>query len=62
MDVFADAGVRTFTVPKGNERSIGMSVTAIRGVIERRILANYRIDSAAVARSLAAPFRPKLVD
>ena len=39
-----------------------MSVAAIRGVIERRILANYRIDPAAVARVLAAPFRPKLVD
>ena len=37
-----------------------MSITAIRGLIERRILANYRIEPTAVARILPAPFRPKL--
>jgi hypothetical protein len=38
-----------------------MSLAAISGVIERRILANYRIDAEAVSRVLPAPFRPKLV-
>lgn len=37
-----------------------MQLPVIQGVIERRILANYRIDAAAVARVLPAPFRPKL--
>jgi Uncharacterized conserved protein (COG2071) len=37
-----------------------MNLPVIQGVIERRILANYRIDPVAVARVLPAPFRPKL--
>ena len=37
-----------------------MSLAAISGVIERRILANYRIDPQVVSRVLPAPFRPKL--
>src|SRR6185295_8688919 len=32
----------------------------IRGVIERRILVNYRVDPVVLARILPAPFRPKL--
>jgi hypothetical protein len=36
-------------------------VPVIRGVIDRRILVNYRVDPAALARLLPAPFRPKLV-
>ena len=35
-------------------------IPAIRGVIDRRILANYRVDPDAMARVLPAPFRPKL--
>ena len=35
-------------------------IPVIRGVIDRRILANYRIDPDAMARVLPAPFRPKL--
>lgn len=34
----------------------------MRGVIDRRILANYRIDPAVAAVHLPAPFKPKLVD
>ena len=38
-----------------------MSLAAVSGMIERRILANYRIDPEAVRRVLPAPFQPKLV-
>jgi hypothetical protein len=37
-----------------------MQLPAMRGVIERRILANYRLDPDVAARALPAPFRPKL--
>lgn len=36
-----------------------MRVPVVRGVIDRRILANYRVDPAVLARHLPAPFRPK---
>lgn len=36
-------------------------VPAIEGVIERRVLVNFRIDPRAMAAKLPAPFRPKLV-
>ncbi len=36
--------------------------SAVRGVIDRRILANYRLDPEAAARQLPASFRPKLVN
>lgn len=39
-----------------------MRIPIMRGVIERRILANYRIDAGVARRVLPAPFRPKLVD
>src|SRR5689334_11593045 len=38
-----------------------MYVPVIRGVIDRRILLNYRVDSKVLARLLPPPFRPKLV-
>lgn len=38
-----------------------MRIPVLRGIIERRILANYRIDPNALQRLLPAPFRPKLV-
>ncbi len=38
-----------------------MRLPAIAGVIDRRILVNYRIDPAILAAILPAPFRPKLV-
>jgi len=34
---------------------------AIRGVIDRRILVNYRVDPEVLAEILPAPFRPQLV-
>lgn len=39
-----------------------MKIPAIRGVIDRRILVNYRVDPAALTKVLTGPFRPKLVD
>lgn len=38
-----------------------MKVPVVRGTIERRLLVNYRLDPAALAGILPAPFRPKLV-
>jgi len=37
-----------------------MWLPVMRGVIERRILANYHVDPVYLARILPAPFRPKL--
>jgi Uncharacterized conserved protein (COG2071) len=37
------------------------SVPAMVGVIERRLLINYRVDAGAVGRILPPPFRPQLV-
>lgn len=38
-----------------------MRIPAIRGLIDRRILVNYRVDPAVLARILPPPFRPQLV-
>ncbi len=38
-----------------------LHVPTIHGVIDRRILVNYQVDPAVLARMLPAPFRPKLV-
>jgi hypothetical protein len=38
-----------------------MRIPVIRAVFDRRILVNYRVDPAVLARLLPAPFRPKLV-
>lgn len=35
---------------------------AIRGIIDRRILANFRIDPTVLAAALPAPFRPQTVE
>ena len=37
-----------------------MRLPTVRGVIDRRILVNYRVDPAVAADVLPAPFRPKL--
>jgi len=39
-----------------------MRIPIIRGLIDRRILVNYRVDPAALARVLPEPFRPMLVN
>src|ERR1700683_3947440 len=39
-----------------------MQIPIIRGLIDRRILVNFRADSDVLARLLPAPFRPKLVN
>jgi len=38
-----------------------LKIPVIRGLIERRILVNYRVDPAVLAQTLPAPFRPQLV-
>ena len=38
-----------------------MHIPVLTGTIERRILANYRIDAAVMARQLPSPFRPRLI-
>jgi hypothetical protein len=39
-----------------------MRIPTIRGVIDRRILVNFRVDPAVLGRLLPAPFRPQLVN
>ena len=39
-----------------------MRIPIIRGIIDRRILANYHVDPDVMARILPPPFRPKLVN
>jgi hypothetical protein len=39
-----------------------MQIPIIRGIIDRRILVNFRVDAGVLARLLPAPFRPKLVN
>jgi hypothetical protein len=39
-----------------------MQIPVLRGVIDRRILVNYRVDPQVLAQLLPAPFRPKLVN
>jgi len=39
-----------------------MRLPAIQGIIDRRILVNYRVDPSVAAGLLPAPFRPKLVN
>ena len=38
-----------------------MRIPVIRGIIDRRILVNYRVDPQVLAKMLPAPFQPKLV-
>ena len=39
-----------------------MRVPVIQGVIDRRVLVNYRVSPDAIAQHLPRPFRPKLID
>jgi hypothetical protein len=39
-----------------------MNIPVVRGVIDRRILVNYRVDPDVLARILPKPFRPKVVN
>lgn len=38
-----------------------MRIPIVRGMIDRRILVNYRVDAEALARILPPPFRPQLI-
>ena len=39
-----------------------MKIPVIRGIIDRRILVNYRVQPDVLTRMLPAPFRPKLIN
>lgn len=39
-----------------------MRIPTIRGIIDRRILVNYRVEPAVLANILPPPFRPKLIN
>ncbi len=39
-----------------------MKIPKIRGIIDRRILINFRVDAEALSRFLPAPFSPQLVN
>src|SRR5437667_12856543 len=39
-----------------------MRIPVVRGIIDRRILVNFRVDPAVLARLLPSPFRPKLAN
>ena len=39
-----------------------MQVPNVHGVIRRRLLVNFRVESAVMQRHLPSPFRPKLHD
>lgn len=53
-------GVRDIKRLKFHVRPI-MRLPVVRGVIDRRILVNYRVDPSVIAPLLPPPFRPKLV-
>jgi hypothetical protein len=38
-----------------------MRIPVVRGVIDRRMLVNYRVDPDVLAPLLPAPFRPKVI-
>ena len=39
-----------------------MQIPIVRGIIDRRILVNFRVDAQVLAKLLPPPFRPKLVN
>jgi hypothetical protein len=39
-----------------------MQIPVLRGIIDRRILVNYRVDPEVLAKFLPQPFRPKLIN
>jgi Uncharacterized conserved protein (COG2071) len=43
-------------------KEVAVQIPVIRGIIDRRILVNYRVDAAVLARLLPQPFGPKLVN
>src|SRR3984893_14061502 len=50
------------TIPPGSQRDSRMRIPVIRGMIDRRILVNYRVDPGVLAQVLPRPFRPQLVN
>ena len=39
-----------------------MQIPVLRGIIDRRILVNYRVDPEVLEKLLPQPFRPKLIN
>lgn len=58
MSVEADASINT---GQGIGRS-EMRIPVIAGLIDRRILANFRVDPDVLRKLLPQPFRPKIID
>jgi hypothetical protein len=48
-------------LPNAVDLGMALKIPVIRGLIERRILVNYRVDPAVLASTLPLPFRPKVV-
>src|SRR6185295_7573619 len=46
---------------QSNGKNRAMRIPVVQGVIDRRILVNYRVEPDVASRLLPAPFRPKLV-
>jgi hypothetical protein len=44
-----------------DRKEMAMPIPVVRGVIDRRILLNFRVDPKVLSRILPDPFRPKLV-
>jgi len=45
----------------GKLETLAMQLPVVTGLIDRRILLNYRVDPAVLARLVPRPFRPKLI-
>ncbi len=56
------AAVRVGRSADGGTISFVVKIPAIRGVIERRLLVNYRVDPEALDFVVPEPFRPLLID
>ena len=47
---------------EGFFEGLAMKIPVVRGIIDRRILVNYRVDPNVLARLLPKPFQPKLAN
>src|SRR4029079_9816168 len=51
----------TYRLSSRSIRRCAMRLNSLTGVVERRLLVNYRVDADAAARLLPVPLRPQLV-
>ena len=56
-----DAGSTVTILPKVLAKASMVRIPTIRGTIDRRVLANFRVDPKILATILPAPFRPQTV-